>query len=183
MQTTRTDLGQTATFDPSTEQHSDNELLGRYEGVINEQKLSWTTHLRFSRQLGAGGQGVVFLSERRGSDGFTLPVAVKAFSPERYPTAVSYEEAMERIARVAAKVARIQHENLLVVQNFIDLRRIRVMTMEWVEGFDLRFLLRPNTFALIHKQIFMLDPRHFCSDPRNPLHRLLVGHCGRISLG
>lgn len=152
MQTTRTDLGQTATFDPSTEQHSDNELLGRYEGVINEQKLSWTTHLRFSRQLGAGGQGVVFLSERRGSDGFTLPVAVKAFSPERYPTAVSYEEAMERIARVAAKVARIQHENLLVVQNFIDLRRIRVMTMEWVEGFDLRFLLRPNTFALIHKK-------------------------------
>ena len=47
MQTTRTDLGQTATFDPSTEQHSDNELLGRYEGVINEQKLSWTTHLHW----------------------------------------------------------------------------------------------------------------------------------------
>ena len=153
MHTTRTDFGQTETYDKSVAKRDANELVDRYESVINEQKLSWTSHLRFNRRLGSGGQGIVFLSERRGSDGFTLPVAVKAFSPERYPNAAAYEEAMGRIAKVAGRVARIQHENLLVVQNFIDLRRIRIMTMEWVEGFDLRFLLLPKTFGLI-KQHF-----------------------------
>ena len=32
--------------------------------MIQQPKLGWTEHLRFSRLLGNGGQGVVYLSER-----------------------------------------------------------------------------------------------------------------------
>ena len=56
--------------------------------------MSWTEHLHLTRRLGSGGQGVVYLSERRGTDNFTLPVALKIFSPARYDDARSYDEAM-----------------------------------------------------------------------------------------
>src|SRR5207244_8483738 len=93
--------------------------------------------------LGKGGQGVVYLSERRGADGFTLPVALKFFSPERYPDERGYRESMERMAQVSSRVAVIQHDNLLDVQNFIERRRIRVLEMEWVDGYDLDMLMAP----------------------------------------
>ena len=121
-----------------------NELVDRYEAIIHEKKLSWTTHLHLNRVLGSGGQGIVYLTERRGADNFTLPVALKIFTPERYPTVSEYHEAMERAAHVAARVARIQHDNLIGVQNFVDRDRIRMMEMEWIEGFDLRQLLTPK---------------------------------------
>ena len=78
------------------------------------------------RELGSGGQGTVFLSERLGSDGFRQQVALKVFSPNRFPDAKSYQEDMERIAHVAARVAYIQHDNLLDVNNFIQRDGIRI---------------------------------------------------------
>lgn len=125
------------------------ELCELYDQILHEKRHSWTTHLRLLTKLGSGGQGVVYLTERRGSDGFTLPVALKVFSPQRYATPNHYDSDMSRMGRVAAKVARIQHENLLVVENFLDRDRIRMMVMEWVEGFDLRRLLTPKMFGSV----------------------------------
>jgi serine/threonine protein kinase len=121
-----------------------NELLHHYLGLIKEPKLGWTEHLRLQRMLGKGGQGVVYLSQRRGADNFTLPVALKFFSPESFPDERSYREAMERMAQVSSRVALIQHDNLLDVQNFIERNRIRVLEMEWVDGYDLDSLLAPD---------------------------------------
>jgi serine/threonine protein kinase len=118
-----------------------NELLEHYMRMIHQPKLGWTEHLRLRRQLGHGGQGIVYLSERRGADNFTLPVALKFFSPERFPDERGYREAMERMAQVSSRVALIQHDNLLDVQNFIERRRIRILEMEWVDGYDLDALL------------------------------------------
>jgi eukaryotic-like serine/threonine-protein kinase len=118
-----------------------DELLGRYRQIVDEQRLSWTEHHRLIRLLGSGGQGVVYLTERRGTDSFTLPVAMKIFSPERYEDERSYDEAMARMAQVAARVAEIQQDNLLDVHNWVDRSRIRMMEMEWVDGFDLCRLL------------------------------------------
>src|SRR5947209_5467401 len=53
------------------------ELCQHYRDVLAEPRVSWTESHRVLRRLGSGGQGVVFLCERGGSDGFTLPVAVK----------------------------------------------------------------------------------------------------------
>ncbi len=123
-----------------------DELLARYDNVIGHQRMSWTEHLHLTRRLGAGGQGVVYLSERRGTDNFTLPVAVKVFSPARYEDARGYDEAMGRIARIAARVAQIQQDNLLDVQNFVERNRIRIMEMEWIDGYDLSRLLTFEVF-------------------------------------
>src|SRR5208282_5677962 len=48
---------------------------------------------------------------------------------------------MGRMAVVAAHVAQIQQDNLLDVHNWVDRNRIRLMEMEWVNGYDLSRLL------------------------------------------
>lgn len=130
-----------------------DELVTRYKQILDQQRLSWTEHHQLLRPLGAGGQGIVFLSQRRGTDCFTLPVAVKVFSPERYEDERSYDEAMGRMAQVAAHVAQIQQDNLLDVHNWIDRDRIRLMEMEWVDGFDLKQLLTQKMLEWIHYHV------------------------------
>jgi serine/threonine-protein kinase len=120
------------------------DLLARYGEILSAGRLNWSEYHTLQRRLGSGGQGVVFLTERRGSDSFTLPVALKVFSPERYESEQAYIEAMTRIATVASRVAQIQQDNLLDVQNFVEQRRIRIMQMEWIDGYDLSRLLAPE---------------------------------------
>ena len=138
--------------------------------------------------LGKGGQGVVYLSERRGADNFTLPVALKFFSPERFPDERSYREAMERMAQVSSRVALIQHDNLLDVQNFIERRRIRVLEMEWVDGYDLDSLLAPEMLERaqgprraeavgLHQQ----RDRHSGAEPHSAQAGHGRGHHSRVS--
>ncbi|MCE9546777.1 MAG: serine/threonine protein kinase [Planctomycetia bacterium] len=129
------------------------ELLAGYNALITHQRFSWTEHHRLLRPLGSGGQGIVFLTERKGTDNFTLPVALKIFSPERYEDSRSYDEAMARIARVAARVAQIQQDNLLDVHNFVERNRIRMMEMEWIDGYDLGRLLTPATLERTRHQV------------------------------
>jgi eukaryotic-like serine/threonine-protein kinase len=146
MSMTTTLLRETRTLTPGGHKPEGrvNELLKGYLDLVREPKLGWTEHLRLKRQLGRGGQGVVYLSERRGADNFTLPVALKFFSPESFADERSYRDAMERMAKVSSRVALIQHDNLLDVQNFIERRGIRVLEMEWVDGYDLDTLLAPD---------------------------------------
>jgi serine/threonine protein kinase len=132
---------------------SADELLERYNSLVDEQRFNWTVHHHLRRKLGEGGQGIVFLSERRGTDNFTLPVALKIFSPERFEDDRSYDEAMGRIAAIAARVAQIQQDNLLDVHNFYERSRVRMMEMEWVDGYDLERLLTRRTFERTHHQV------------------------------
>lgn len=127
------------------------ELAQSYQSVIEKQQVDWEERLEFARPLGRGGQGVVFLTHRRGPDDFVLPVALKLYSPERYSDA-QYEEAMAYVAYIAARVARIQHDNLLDVHNWRSVGRIRVMEMEWIDGFDLTLLLRNEMLEHLRQQ-------------------------------
>lgn len=151
--TTRYEPSPTLTQSGSTVRDTDPQLLGRYDEITRGHKLSWTGHYHLLRLLGRGGQGEVYLSEYRGTDGFTVPVAMKIFSPERYPDSRSYDEAMQRVASMAAQVAVIQHDNLLDVQNFFERHRIRVMMMEWVDGYDLRQLTSPLCLELLQSHV------------------------------
>ena len=54
-----------------------DELLAKYTEMLGAGRLNWTEYHTLSRRLGAGGQVVDYLSTRRGSDNFTLPVALK----------------------------------------------------------------------------------------------------------
>jgi serine/threonine-protein kinase len=151
--TTLLDLNATVTRGRDNTVHCSNELIAHYNEILEHKRLSWTSHHGLQKLLGAGGQGVVYLTQRRGIDGFTLPVALKIFSPERYEDTRSYEEAMARIARVAARVAQIQQDNLLDVHNFVDRSRIRMMVMEWIDGYDLRRLLVPEMLDRVRGRV------------------------------
>ena len=135
------------------EEMPENKLTPRYLDLLSDRRFGWTAHHSLMRLLGRGGQGVVFLTERRGADGFTLPIALKIFSPERYRDIEAYDEAMGRIGTVAAHVAKIQHDHLIDVQNFVDRNRIRMMVMEWIDGYDLRRLLCNERLEKLHNSI------------------------------
>lgn len=133
------------------------DLLARYRAVLGTRELTWGTRSHDLRVLGQGGQGVVFLARRQGADGFTLPVALKVFSPETYREAGAYEEDMARVAAVAARVATVQHENLVSIHDFVSHSGIRVMGMEWVDGYDLKQVL---TLETVERTRTSLDPAH-----------------------
>ncbi len=122
------------------------ELLTRYETLLRNSTVNWAAEYRKIRILGKGGQGVVYLSERQGTDLFRLPVALKIFSPESYRDVASYRNDMAHIADISSRVALIQHDNLVDLHNFIEHAGIRIMVMEWVDGYDLRELMSAQTF-------------------------------------
>ena len=128
-------------------------LVAQYRAILDAPRLDWTEPHRLLRRLGSGGQGVVFLGERQGADGFRLPVALKVFSPEPYADDRAYDEAMARMARVALRVAQIQQDNLLDVHNFVAPGGVRVMEMEWIDGYDLRRLLTPAMLRRVRERV------------------------------
>jgi serine/threonine-protein kinase len=130
-----------------------HELLGHYRAILGESKLSWVEQHRLIRRLGSGGQGVVYLGERVGADRFTLPVALKIFSPEGYPDADAYDAAMARMAQVAMRIALIQQDNLIDVHNLTAPDRVRILEMEWVDGFDLSQLLAPSMLRRLRPRV------------------------------
>lgn len=148
-------------------------LLTQYETLLGNQSVHWDAEYRKIRILGKGGQGVVYLSERQGTDLFRLPVALKMFSPESYRDVPSYIADMSRIADISSRVALIQHDNLLDLHNFIEQGGIRIMVMEWIDGYDLRELmsehiyeqsrsrLSPERWAYVQRVIL-------CDGPRQP---------------
>lgn len=152
--TTRFDPNATLGQDGSVSKNiGDPLLIANYEQISRDRTFSWTGHYHIGRMLGRGGQGEVYLTQHRGSDGFTLPVAMKIFSPERYANSAAYKEAMARVASIAARVAMIQHDNVLDVQSFVERNSIRIMMMEWVDGYDLRQLVAPRCLKMLDGRV------------------------------
>jgi eukaryotic-like serine/threonine-protein kinase len=151
--TTRQDMYPTITHGGHPAPLQPNELVSQYQEILTEGRLHWTSHLRLLKLLGSGGQGVVYQTELRGTDTFTLPAALKIFSPERFDDVVSYDEAMLRVARASARIAQIQHDNLLYVYNFVDRHRIRMMVMEWIDGYDLARLLMDDMLDRVRERV------------------------------
>src|SRR4051812_13266297 len=150
MESTRSHYGphpDTPPPDPHPGEPPDGDLAARYRAILAGGAPDWAAGCGDLRLVGRGGQGVVFFARREGADGFTLPVALKVFSPEPYRTPAAYAEDMVRIAAVAARVAAVQHENLVAVHDFTAHAGVRVMRMEWVDGLDLRQVLSPEALA------------------------------------
>jgi len=133
-------------------------LVARYQEIAGTDDLRWATRYRKLHLLGTGGQGAVYLAHRLGANGFTRPVALKVFSPESYRDAPSYVEDMANVGQIAARVARIQHDNVVDIHDFIDQGGIGVMEMEWLDGYDLRAVLRP---AMLERTRERLPPERW----------------------
>ena len=130
-----------------------NDLIAPYHSILDRRRLDSTSHFPLLRLLGSGGQGSVYLTELRGSEQFTVPVALKIFSPAGFASADAYAADMNRVALVAGRIAQIQHSHLLYIHNFLDRNRIRIMLMEWVDGFDLNQLLVPEMLRQLRERV------------------------------
>lgn len=93
------------------------------------------------------------LAERRGAASFSIPVALKFFSPAAFSSLLRYEEEMHRLAEVSAIVARIQVDHLVSVHTFQLDSGIYVLEMEWIDGFDLLHILRRDTLAFVQDAV------------------------------
>ncbi len=135
---------------PPSSRQALNEAAG---SILRRLRLSWKTEYELQEVLGIGGQGVVFLTECRGSDGFSFPMAMKVFFPWNYPSPEDYERAMQRIAHAASVVAQIRQPNLMDVSRFEQRQGVRVMLMELVDGYDLRRLLVPKMLDWLRNRV------------------------------
>ncbi len=124
-----------------------------YSALLLRRGLDWTSERTFIKRLGIGGQGCVMLAERRGVASFSIPVALKFFSPLAFESQLKYEQEMHRLAEVSAIVARIQVDHLVSVHAFQIDSGIYVLEMEWIDGFDLLHILRRETLAIVHDAV------------------------------
>ncbi len=133
--------------------HRSDGTDGQLEYLKTTTSVSWRVEYQLIKRLGAGGQGVVYLAEKCGAEGLVLPVSLKFFAPEKYKDHATYIEDMGRVARIASKVAMIQQDHILDVHNFVEFDGIRVMVMEWVDGYDLDFLTAVKTYARLRGSV------------------------------
>ncbi|WP_439630512.1 serine/threonine-protein kinase [Gemmata sp.] len=162
MESTRTHDTERHTY--ATDRHDhDPELRQHYRDILAGTDVGWAIGCGDLKLVGQGGQGVVFQARLDGADGFALSVALKVFSPEPYRTALAYADDMARVAGVAARVAAVQHENLIAVHDFTAHTRVRVMRMEWVDGLDLRQVLSQHTLDRTRARLNP-DHRRFVED-------------------
>lgn len=118
----------------------DDQLMENLETFDRQQLLSWGSNYRKEKEIGRGGQGVVYLVECL--EEFRVLSALKVFSPEPYDTAQEYYEDMSRIAHIATLVHQIHPDNLLNVERFLKHTGIHAMVTQWIDGYDLGQLLR-----------------------------------------
>jgi serine/threonine-protein kinase len=121
------------------------QLAEEFQRMLRRDEVAWEQSYDLVGKLGAGGQGIVFLADRHGAFDVKFRLALKFFRPDGYPSIKSYRDEMARLARVAMELASVQQDHLLDIFNVIELKGIHVQAMEWVDGFDLRYLLTPRT--------------------------------------
>lgn len=158
--TTFFDASITKSWNGTRSPHCSEKLLNNYQNIIHQQQHERHEKLSFSKMLGLGGQGVVYLTNRHGTDGFELPIAIKVFSPERFHGEEAYCKAMRLMAQVSARASKIQHNNLLDILNWIETDGIRLMEMEYVDGFDVNQLLRNEMLGHIREKVSEKDWHH-----------------------
>lgn len=132
------------------------DLLKRIDGfsrILGAGSIGWMTDRPFLKTLGTGGQGTVLLAERRGAGNFSIPVALKFFSPHQFKAVGNYESEMLRMTEVASMVARIQDDHLVDVHTVIENDGIYYLEMEWVDGFDLLHILRRDTLDIVQDAV------------------------------
>ena len=122
------------------------------------QEIRWDARYAILRQIGQGAQGIVYLARREGADGYHVNVALKVFSRHPQWSVEEYLGEMRRVAHQALRISQIQHDHLIVIQNFVSQDETRVMVMEWIDGLDLAQLLDRRHWESLREQ---LDPKEW----------------------
>lgn len=130
-----------------------DDLADVYDSLVDSASVGWKMDYELIRAIGQGGQGIVYLVDRYGAYNTRFRLALKFFSPRVYRTVADYHADMSRLARVAVRLTKLQHDNLLDVHNVVSTQGIDVQTMEWIDGVDLRRLLGLDALESIRGRV------------------------------
>lgn len=128
-------------------------LADSFQSVTSRDVLRWPVTYRLVHKLGSGGQGVVYLADRSGSFGVSFRLALKFFRPTGYADISVYRDEMARLSRLAMRLAQLQQDHLLDVYNVVEFENIQTLVMEWVDGYDLRFLMTPRALSQVQASV------------------------------
>jgi len=133
--------------------------------------------------LGRGGMGVVYKARQKTLNRF---VALKLLAPERVQDA----KFAERFAREAQALAALNHPNIVTIYDFGQAGGFYYLLMEFVDGMNLRRLLRARKFTPEEALAIvppLCDALQFAHD-RGIVHRdikpenLLLDKAGRVKV-
>ena len=133
--------------------------------------------------LGRGGMGVVYKARQKTLNRF---VALKLLAPERVHDA----KFAERFAREAQALAALNHPNIVTIHDFGQAGGFYFLLMEFVDGLNLRHLLRARKFTPEEALAIvppLCDALQFAHD-RGIVHRdikpenLLLDKAGRVKV-
>src|ERR1017187_9767247 len=133
--------------------------------------------------LGRGGMGVVYKARQKTLNRF---VALKLLAPERVQDA----KFAERLAREAQALAALNHPNIVTIHDFGQAGGFYYLLMEFVDGMNLRLLLRTRKFTPEEALAIvppLCDALQFAHD-RGIVHRdikpenLLLDKSGRVKV-
>ena len=156
---------------------------GAQEPFALEELAPLFPQLEILECLGRGGMGVVYKARQRSLNRF---VALKLLAPERAGDA----EFAERFAREAQALAALNHPHIVAVYDFGEAGGFYFLLMEFVDGVNLRQLLR--TKRLTPKEALSIVPPVCdalqCAHERGIVHRdikpenLLLDRAGAVKI-
>ncbi len=117
------------------------QLVSHYRAIVQARALYYPVAYRFTKELGRGRQGIVYLGLRQGARGCVTRHAIKVFDPGIYPNAKKYWTDMGRIAAQTSKLQNVKSPNLVAPDIYEEYNGIGYVQMERVDGVGLRYLL------------------------------------------
>ncbi len=98
------------------------------------------------RRLGAGGMGAVYQATDRELD---RPIALKTIRPDL----ASQEEILQRFKQELILARKVTHRNVIRIFDLGQANGIKFITMEYVEGEDLKSLLRADSRFSVQRTV------------------------------
>lgn len=118
-----------------------SQLVSHYRAIVQARAIYYPVAYRFTKELGRGRQGIVYLGLRQGARGCVTRHAIKIFDPSIYPNAKKYWTDMGRIAAQTSKLQNVKSPNLVAPDIYEEYNGIGYVQMERVDGVHLRYLL------------------------------------------
>ena len=136
-------------------------LASHYRAIIRDRTIRQPIPYHFSRELGKGRQGIVFLATRQGGRGSLTRHAVKLHDPTIYSSVEKYWTDMGRLACQVSKLQPVQSDNLVTRESYDEANGIGYLQMAVIDGIDLQFLLGGTHLAIARSQSTDEEWDHF----------------------
>lgn len=136
-------------------------LIADYQAIIKNRCILNPIPYKFSRELGKGRQGVVFLATRQGGRGCHTRHAIKIHDPGIYSSAEKYWTDMGRLASQVSKLQPVHSENLVTRDTYDETNGIGYLQMAVIDGIDLQYLMSGSHLAIARSQSTDEEWDHF----------------------